>query len=166
MSTALTVAKLSVSASWVYRHIVTGLRNDDKSDSLTTGVSMVCDSSHATDPYFIQSTLAPSSSVTFNLATLAEQQFGKQLASTRAYVVVVTMADAPWSFAPAGGNPVSWFLSGTISWTPTSGVPDVFAFGSQTPVTIDATHKQVTITNLSASVTLTYTMALFLGEGP
>lgn len=155
----LTMAKLSLALSWVQENAITGFNAATQQGPLMVSVAPPVSSIAAREIYFVRGTLAAGATVTFDLNSITEPAFTRDLTPTGAYLIVVKGSGATWSYGAGSSDQFFWFLSsGTVSGN--SGA--CFAFGDQTPGTISASTKNVAITNTSGGSTLTYTMAVVL----
>lgn len=158
---SLTVAKLSLALGWFQTKANSGFSSSEQRGPLAVNIEPTVGASDASEVFFVESTLAPGGTVTFNLHAITEPAFNQVLTPTGAYIIVVYGEGANWKFEPGVANPLEWFFSGTnpaINGTDDS----VFVFGAADPATVDGTNETLKITNTSGAGTLTYSVAVIL----
>lgn len=159
---ALTACKLVATLSWSTQHPIAGFKTITDSDSLDASPVIPVSAGSATQVYFVQGTLTASGSITFDLSSVIDPAFGQSLSPTGAYSIEYTGVGAPSSLAPGASNGFYWFLYQVAGQVMNFNAGDVFAYGSALPGTINSSNKTLTVTNLSSTVSLTYTLAIIL----
>ena len=110
--------------------------------------------------YAVQGTLAASATTTLNLNSFTNL-IGQSVTATKGIGFIIRATDASLKIEPGATNPLGWWWGGTTpSITIKAG--GFFLIGDGSVATISGSDCNLKITNLSGSVTATYTVA-FLG---
>lgn len=110
--------------------------------------------------YAVQGTLAASATTTLNLNSFTNL-IGQSVNATKGIGFIIRATDANLKIEPGATNPLGWWWGGTTpSITIKAG--GFFLIGDGSVATISGAACNLKITNLSGSVTATYTVA-FLG---
>jgi len=157
----LTIAKLNLSLQWQQELDITSFNSSSQSGPLAVTIAPTVGASAAREVYFVQGTLAAAAAVTIDLRAVTEPGFNRALTPTGAYIVLVKGAGATWRYDPGAANPLAWFLGGTTPQV-NGEAGAAFSYGSPTATTINATNRNVRITNTHGSDVLTYTIAVVL----
>lgn len=147
--------------AWDQSLAVTGFDAAEHVSSMRVSAKPARGASAANQVYPLQGTLDPLDTVTIDLFSLTSPMFGTALVPVRAYIMALKGAGAAWSYGPDAVNGWSGFLGGGGYIVGAAG--DGFVFATTTAMTIDNGTKNVTISNLSSSATLTYTLGAVLG---
>jgi hypothetical protein len=153
-------AQLVASLQWTAEYS-SGLNTVTAQGPLRGTVTPTVGDSAANEIYFSTGTLAAGASVTIDLRAVTEPQFNRALTPSGAYLLLVKGTGATWRYTPGASNPLNWFIAGTNPQL-NFNAGDTFAAGSTTAATINATTRNVTLSNTHGSDTLTYTIAVVL----
>ena len=110
-----------------------------------------------------QDTLAPLVSTTFDLTNLTDL-LNQPLTFTRAYMFQIYTSATDLQITPGASNPLQWFFM-DISDGILVKANSNFMYNSLYPFTVDASNKNITIFNTSATTSTTYTIAIVGGIG-
>jgi hypothetical protein len=110
--------------------------------------------------YAVQGTLAGSATVTLNLNSFSNL-LGQAVTATKGIGLMVKATAADLKIEPGATNPLAWFWGGTTP-SVTIKAGGFFLIGDGGTATISASTCNLKITNLSGSITATYSVA-FLG---
>ena len=162
MSVSLSLASVAVELGWTQispnTGFVTSRQGPDKlSASLSPDLTVV------NRVYAVSGTLAASGTVTIDLQALTTYLTGADaVVLTKVQAVMLTATTTGMKFEPGATNPATWFFSGT---TPaiTLQAGGFFCLGDGSVYTVTASLKTLKITNISASLTGTYAIAILGG---
>lgn len=161
---ALRSAQLQATLNWAQRVVPGNGLNPGRQEGPVVGTAApAIGASDASEVYPLVGTLAAGASVTINLSSITDPVFGQALNPTRVYQMIFIGTGAAWKYEPGSVSGLNWFLSG-ITPAISGAAGEFFAFGGITAVTVNGANKNVTITNLSGSATLTYTFVVILGD--
>ena len=159
---AVDLFQASVSTVWRQSKSVTGFSDATQAYNFRAVVEPTVSGAALNRIYPVQATLAFGASVTIDLRSLTEPYFGEALTPARAYTLQLEFSGATARYQPGVLFPLLWFF-GLATDTLNFNAGDIFLYGSETPATVDATNRNVKITNTHGSLTLTYRFAVSLG---
>lgn len=160
---ALNTAKVSITTSWTQTKANTGFNATRQDGPYISTVSPTVSAAACNRVYFVQGTLAAAATVTIDLRSLTDPATGEALTPARAYSVHMRGTTTTSRYDPVSGtNPLTWFF-GAATERINLNAGDSWAYASATAVTVDATNRNVRISNTAGSGTLTYVLVFLLG---
>ena len=158
---ALTALQILTSTVWVQTNPVTGFSTAKHPGGNEKSVLPTVSAAAANRVYITEATLAASASITIDLRSLTEPVFREALTPVRGYSIQLIGTGSAWRLDPGAANPLQWFFGGTTQQI-NGGAGAMFCFADPTAVTINATNRNIRITNTGGG-TLTYTLVVSLG---
>lgn len=162
----MSVASSGITGSfgWSLSRSNTGFGVVSQGDSLASAVNL--------DPTVYNSVFAaeytlgitsPSNTQAIDLMNFVDLAFETHTTTNKVIGIMVSVTGGNITIAPGASNGLVWFWTGTSPIvTIKAGGFLVFSDGAAT--TVDATHKTLTLTNLSASVVATVRIAILCGQ--
>jgi len=158
---SLTSLSCNAQVGWSLENsTVTGFSTAKESDSLQWGLALA-NLTTVNQVYVTKLTLAASAASTINLTSLSNLvsesfSFGHVLG------LIVLPTGAGVTVEPGASSGLPWMLGGTTpTITVNAGGLWVWSDPSTPGTTVDGTHKNITITNLSGSATAIVKLAIF-----
>lgn len=112
--------------------------------------------------YAVEGTLAGAASVTIDLQSITDY-LGQSLVLTKIVAFMLKATTTGMKYEPGASNGLTWFLAGTTpSITVQAG--GFFLIGDGATFVVTASDKTIKITNIHASTTGTYEIALIGGQ--
>lgn len=147
--------------SWSQDKSIDGFDAPSQASQLQFGVTYNVGSGNVNHVYQRRGTLAPATSVSFDLRDFTDAAFGTTVVATGAYGILVTVSGASCRLEPDTTNGLQWFF-GTMSSSVilTDGSALFVSYPSH--VSLSATSKRLLLTNLSGTATVTYKVAVLL----
>lgn len=148
---ALTSATLSLALQYAFEKANTGFADTKvgpKRRTYTLGSSAAWDSLR-----LVEYSIAASGTQTIDMSAFTDLA-GTAITPSKALVLILIPTGAGVKLEPGASDPLTWFFAGT---TPSVSIPvgGLFVYAEPVGQTVDATHKNLKLTNLSGSVTLT-----------
>ena len=158
---SVTSSGITGSLGWSLSRSNTGFGGVSQGDSVSAAVNL--DASIYNSVFAAEYTLAASGTQSIDLKNFVDLAFETHTTTDKVIGIMVSVTGAPITIAPGASNGLVWFWTGTSPIvTIKAGGFLVFSDGAAT--TVDATHKTLTLTNLSASVVATVRIAILCGQ--
>lgn len=158
---SVTSSGITGSLGWSLSRSNTGFGGVSQGDSVSAAVNL--DASLYNSVFAAEYTLAASGTQAIDLRNFVDLAFETHTTTDKVIGIMVSVTGAPITIAPGASNGLVWFWTGTSPIvTIKAGGFLVFSDGAAT--TVDATHKTLTLTNLSASVVATVRIAILCGQ--
>ena len=158
---SVTSSGITGSLGWSLSRSNTGFGGVSQGDSVSAAVNL--DASLYNSVFAAEYTLAASGTQSIDLKNFVDLAFETHTTTDKVIGIMVSVTGAPITIAPGASNGLVWFWTGTSPIvTIKAGGFLVFSDGAAT--TVDATHKTLTLTNLSASVVATVRIAILCGQ--
>lgn len=161
---SVTSSGITGSLGWSLSRSNTGFGGVSQGDSVSAAVNL--DASLYNSVFAAEYTLgitSPSNAQAIDLRNFVDLAFETHTTTDKVIGIMVSVTGAPITIAPGATNGLVWFWTGTSPIvTIKAGGFLVFSDGAAT--TVDATHKTLTLTNLSASVVATVRIAILCGQ--
>ena len=158
---SVTSSGITGSFGWSLSRSNTGFGGVSQGDSVSAAVNL--DASLYNSVFAAEYTLAASGTQSIDLKNFVDLAFETHTTTDKVIGIMVSVTGAPITIAPGASNGLVWFWTGTSPIvTIKAGGFLVFSDGAAT--TVDATHKTLTLTNLSASVVATVRIAILCGQ--
>ena len=158
---SVTSSGITGSFGWSLSRSNTGFGGVSQGDSVSAAVNL--DASLYNSVFAAEYTLAASGTQSIDLKNFVDLAFETHTTTDKVISIMVSVTGAPITIAPGASNGLVWFWTGTSPIvTIKAGGFLVFSDGAAT--TVDATHKTLTLTNLSASVVATVRIAILCGQ--
>jgi len=161
---SVTSSGITGSLGWSLSRSNTGFGGVSQGDSISAAVN--------SDPAVYNSVFAAEYALTLSgaltpttidLRNFVDLAFETHTTTNKVIAIMVSVVGADITITPGASNGLVWFWTGTSPIvTIKAGGFLVFSDGAAT--TVDATHKTLTLTNLSASVVATVRIAILCGQ--
>ena len=158
---SVTSSGITGSLGWSLSRSNTGFGGVSQGDSVSAAVNL--DASLYNSVFAAEYTLAASGTQSIDLKNFVDLAFETHTTTDKVIGIMVSVTGAAITIAPGASNGLVWF------WTGTSPIVTIKAGGflvvsDGAATTVDATHKTLTLTNLSASVVATVRIAILCGQ--
>lgn len=163
---SVTSSGITGSLGWSLSRSNTGFGGVSQGDSVSAAVNLdptVYNSVFAAE-YTLAAINANNTHIqSIDLKNFVDLAFETHTTTDKVIGIMVSVTGASITIAPGASNGLVWFWTGTSPIvTIKAGGFLVFSDGAAT--TVDATHKTLTLTNLSASVVATVRIAILCGQ--
>ena len=161
---SLQVASAYNSFTWAQQQLNPGFSASYQGpDTFAYATNFTIDSTGVNTVFAEQDTLGPLVSKTFDLTDLLDF-FNNPINATRVYSIQLGTTDTDLQLTPGASDPCQFFFMDNSDGILVKAGSDMM-YNSSYPFTVDASNKNITIFNTSATTTTTYKIALILGQG-
>lgn len=158
---SVTSSGITGSFGWSLSRSNTGFTGVSQGDSVSAAVNP--DPVVYNSVFAAEYAIAASGTQSIDLRNFVDLAFETHTTTDKVIGIMVSVAGANITITPGASNGLVWFWTGTSPIvTIKAGGFLVFSDGAAT--TVDATHKTLTLTNLSASVVATVRIAILCGQ--